>query len=166
MDLKWVARWLLTLITLAVSAKLSSARLLESWPYNKLLKASDLVVIAKATAIKDSTETKVIDSWKVKLIGVNTSFTVRAVLKGKHKGDDLTVLHYRLEEGVALMNGPSLVSFRTGGMSVRTRKGRAGWKESQYLLFLRKRSDGRFEPVSGPIDPELSVREVVPSLGR
>jgi hypothetical protein len=30
----------------------------------------------------------------------------------------------------------------------------------EYLLFLKKRGDGRYEPVSGRIDPLLSVREL------
>jgi hypothetical protein len=30
----------------------------------------------------------------------------------------------------------------------------------QYLLFLKKRPDGRYEAVSGQIDPSLSAREM------
>ena len=157
-------RWVCPLTALALGTALGHARLVEHWPYDKLLRSSDLVVIAQATSTKDSGEVKAADYWKVKLLGVNTSFAVQAVLKGSHAAKELTVLHYRLERGVSVINGPGLVSFRTGGMSVRTKRGAAGWKHSQYLLFLRKRSDGRFEPVSGPIDPELSVREVVRTL--
>jgi hypothetical protein len=32
----------------------------------------------------------------------------------------------------------------------------------EYMLFLRLRKDGRFEPVSGEVDPVLSVRELHP----
>lgn len=30
----------------------------------------------------------------------------------------------------------------------------------EYLLFLKRTADGRLEPVSGQIDPALSVREM------
>ena len=50
-------------------------------------------------------------------------------------------------------------------LKARTRKVVVGVPES--LLFLRRQADGRCEPVSGRIDPQLAVREVYnhPPLG-
>jgi hypothetical protein len=36
----------------------------------------------------------------------------------------------------------------------------------EYLLFLKLRKDGRYEPVSGRVDPEFSVRELHAPLPR
>lgn len=30
----------------------------------------------------------------------------------------------------------------------------------EYLLFLKRRQDGKYEPLSGRVDPALSIREV------
>jgi len=32
--------------------------------------------------------------------------------------------------------------------------------QPEYLLFLKRRTDGRYEPISGQMDAALSVREV------
>ena len=36
----------------------------------------------------------------------------------------------------------------------------SGNEEPEYMLFLKKRSDGRYEPVSGQYDPDDSVKLV------
>jgi hypothetical protein len=36
--------------------------------------------------------------------------------------------------------------------------------QPDYMLFLRKLKDGRYEPVSGKIDPQLSVRAIFDPL--
>jgi hypothetical protein len=76
----------------------------------------------------------------------------------------LTVLHYRLPDGVEVINGPLLVKFRKDAVTLKgTINGKAfkaGLGRPEYMLFLRLRKDGRYEPVSGEIDPILSVREL------
>jgi hypothetical protein len=42
---------------------------------------------------------------------------------------------------------------------------KAGLGPPEYMLFLRLRKDGRYEPVSGEIDPALSIRELHPAEG-
>jgi hypothetical protein len=135
------------------------ARLIEPWPYDRLMKEADLVVIAQPQTVADSGETTTKNLWKVKFVGVNTTFTINSILKGKHEGQKLTVLHYRVE--VDIEDGPGLVAFRLGGRSITTKGAHCGWNACEYLLYLKKRKDGRYEPVSGIIDPRESVREIV-----
>jgi hypothetical protein len=157
-------RWTLAVVLLAAGVGPAAARLLPAWPYEKLLREADLVVLARPVSSADSGEVARPAGWKVEFLGVNTRFDLRAVLKGKLEGTQLTVFHHRLKDGVTLRNGPLLVSFRQHGLSLTTKTAKVGLARPDYLLFLRRRADGRYEPVSGPVDPELSVREVTPPL--
>jgi hypothetical protein len=152
---------LLLLAALAGSLSPGSvhARRLESWPYDQLLEKADLVVIATAVTGKDSGEISRDNLWKSKFVGVNTNFSVKAVLKGK-AGDKLTVFHYRLPAGTLIEDGPLLVAFRTKGIKNTTKESNIQMGKPSYLLFLKKRKDGRFELVSGQVDPALAVREM------
>jgi hypothetical protein len=138
------------------------ARLVESWPYARLLRESQLVVIARPVATADSGDRTTENPWKVEFLGVNTDFRVEAVLKGTLDGDKLRVLHFRLPKGKRIYNGPGLVSFRMQGITLRTNTGGkvSLAKTPAYLLFLKRGKDGRYEPVSGRIDPISSVREM------
>lgn len=140
------------------------ARLLPDWSYDRLLKEADVVVIAEATAVEDTGEATQVNPWKVDFVGVSTKFAVKTVLKGKVDGDTLKVLHYRLKPDVLVENGPLLVAFRLKGVDVQTKTSKVNLGKPHYLLFLKKRKDGRFEPLSGPVDPALSVREMYEPL--
>jgi hypothetical protein len=140
-----------------------AARLLEGWPYDRLFKEADLVVIAEAVAVADADETTTDNLWKEKFLGVVTTFKVRAQLKGKGflgEGEKLEVLHFRLPKDVLIQNGPCLVSFRLEGIPIRTKTAKMDLGKPEYLLFLKKGKGGRYEPVSGRTDPALSVREM------
>jgi hypothetical protein len=162
-----MSRLVLSGILLALTSLLwtgqATARLLESWPYERLFKEADLVVIAKAVAVADSGEKTTDNPWKVEFQGVTTTFEAHHVLKGK-VDKKLKVLHFRLKDGQDVRNGLLLVSFRLKGFSINTKTMKAGVGTPEYLLFLKTRSDGRYEPVSGRVDPELSVREVYSPL--
>ena len=138
----------------------ASARMLENWPYERLFKAADLVVIARPTGSADSDDRNADNPWKEEFIGVCTTFKVQAVLKGKPAGEEVKVLHFRTREGVKIVNGPLHVTFRREGITVRTEGAVCKLAAPEYLLFLRAGKDGRYEPVSGRVDPALSVREV------
>jgi hypothetical protein len=139
---------------------LARARLVPDWPYEKLLKEADVVVIVKAVSSKDTKDVMKERPWNIGFQGVETTFTVQAVLKGKVDGDELTVLHYKLPPDASVKDGPGLVSFRTKGVTIRTKEAKVLLPRPGYLLFLKKGEGGRYEPVSGQIDPELSVREM------
>jgi hypothetical protein len=143
----------------------ASARLIENWPYERLFKEADLVMIAKAGETADTKDRFSTKDWKVDFVGQETQFVAETILKGKLGADKkLTVLHYRLPKGVNIINGPLLVKFRKEGVALKgTVNGtafKAGIGRPDYMLFLRLRADGRYEPVSGEIDPVLSIREL------
>jgi hypothetical protein len=138
----------------------ASARRLEDWPYERLFKAADLVVIARPTTSEDCADRSADNPWKEEFIGVNTTFKVEAILKGKATGETIKVLHFRVKEGVLINDGPCHVTFRQKGIAVRTEGATAKLGAPEYLLFLKAAKEGRYEPVSGRVDPALSVREV------
>ena len=105
---------------------------------------ADLVVIAKPISTTNTSERAVLSniSPNVHVVGVQTEFVVRVVMKGEATIQKITVPHYGLanvEDG-RVRGAPHLVSFDA--------------KQRQcYLLFLKKEADGRFAPVTGQTDP-------------
>lgn len=140
------------------------ARQVEFWPYEKLRNASGFVVIAEPVESKDSGEIVHGSLWQVDFVGVNTTFKVTGVLKGRLTTEDIVLYHLRLPEGLRLANGPFQAKFRTQPKVNRAPGNAEKSSAPEYILFLNKRKDGRFEPVSGPMDSAYAVRElVVPS---
>jgi hypothetical protein len=146
------------LVVLAATAGSASARLIPNWPYDKLTREADVVVVATPVASADTNETPLDEPFRAALTGVETKFAVRAVLKGKLDGDTLKLLHFRLK-GMMPPNGPMLVTFPTA----KEAKGQAA---REHLLFLKHRTDGRFEPVAGQVDSILSVRQLGAAVER
>jgi hypothetical protein len=139
----------------------AQGRQVPDWPNELLFKTADLVVVAKVQAVEDATD-KVADKPDDHYVGVLTTFQVEYVIKGEHKDKELAVYHYRLKEGVHIANGPMLVSFQTKTMSIRYSRGDYPFKP-EYMLFLKRRSDSRYECVSGQDDPVFSVKLLVPN---
>jgi hypothetical protein len=133
----------------------AEARLRDSWPSAKLAEKADVIVVAKLVSIKDAKKSDPPPKgrYQDKLVGVDSTFRVLAVLKGKHEGQQLTLFHFRWEwNKVAafqipdIIDGPNLIAFDP-----------MKDKEVRVLLYLKKRPDGRYECVSGQEDPDLSV---------
>lgn len=143
-----------------------AARALPSWPYEKLFKEADLVVVVVAKATEDTDDKPTHPDMKQDFVGLESIFEVRGCMKGKADGEEIKVLHFRLKEGFAIKNGPCLVNFSAKAREVTNEKGGTRIQaRPEYLLFLKARKDGRFEPLSGQYDPALSVREMYrPSL--
>jgi hypothetical protein len=143
----------------------ASARLVPRWTYDKLFKEADLVVIAVAVGTEQADDTPPEHSWPRELVAQNTTLKVRGTLKGKAEGEQIKVLHFKFGEvkkgfeGRSTYDGPRLVEFRTP-LTVGTGKEKRVVPASEYLLFLKKMKDGRYEPVSGHIDPSDSIHEV------
>jgi hypothetical protein len=143
-------------------------RIVEDWPYERLMKESDLVVLATAVKTRDADDHFVNNGWPLEFVGQDTTFDVRLVMKGDLRdlpAARLVVLHFKFgkpnkgvspEEAMIIINSPMFVTFRTEYVPIV--KGNR-WKP-QYMMFLRRLKDGRCEPVSGRIDPAFSVREV------
>lgn len=163
--------WLAVAVLLA-AAGVAAARRLPEWPHDRLITEADLVVVAAAVKSEPTT-----DKWEgdyaYELDGINTRFHVRAVLKGEAPKDGLTVLHYRQgrlkpgktekDQWYAAKSGPDLVTFPTEPTRAGAGVSEVAVPAPEYLLYLKKRADGRYEPVSGQFDPDLSVREMFPA---
>ena len=93
---------------------------------------------------------------------------MRGTLKGKAEGEHIKVLHFKFGEvrkgfeGRGTYDGPQLVKFRPGPVTVGAGPSKRVVAKPEYLLFLKKMKDGRYEPVSGQIDPVDSIRMVSP----
>src|SRR2546421_411889 len=121
-------------------------RLHEYWPYDKLTKEADLIVIATATSVHDMVETTTLpgivrtDTNNVRslipAIGVETTFTNMAVLKGDTNTTTILFHHLREAEYKPSINGPGLVAFDPK-------------EKKRFLLFLKREWDGRYAPLTG-----------------
>lgn len=167
-----MAARLMTPICVCLICSTAHGRLVENWPYERLYKAADFIVIATAVSTTDSAADSYIDErWPLEFLGQNTTLQVSQTLKGNTADKKIVVLHHKfgkihkkakIKDGdpVELIDSPSFVYFRSKPVDVEY----GGWElkehRFEYLLFLKKRSDGRYELVSGGIDPNLSVREL------
>ena len=173
--LLWTGSGLLTLF--AVS--LVSARKVEDWSYERLFKEADLVMIGSVQGwgpAKVEWPEKVFD--KVRFKGKKTAFHPRSVLKGEEAFPCTWVLHFSYKKGATPYDdGPSLVTFLKKPLLIEVkprekeeandlkpkRAGNRAVSPPEYLLFLKQRKDGMYEPVSGQLDAALSVRAIFPS---
>ena len=134
-------------------ASVCNARPVASWPYEKLAKQADLIVIATPTQTKDTGEKVNFpgiarDNKPVPGLGVNTSFAVLAVLKGRQDLKSFVLFHLREAEPMTMSpNGPSLVSFDPTN-------------KKRYLMFLKREADGRFSSLCGQTDPAGAIKDL------
>ena len=138
-------------------------RQVEDWPYDRLFNESDLVVVATAVSAAPTDDKTRDNPWKAELQGIETTFQVKLALKGEAAGA-LKVLHFRLPSGKPFPDGPLLVSFRTKPVQLDLRANNIvmniAMGPNDYILFLKATEAAHYEPVSGRIDPKLSVREL------
>ena len=167
----------ITLIILQFCSASAWTRQIEIWSYGRLFAESDLVVIAEPLSTTKTAD--VFDhegNQRQDYQGMDTEFNVHSALKGESKPGHFKVLHFRYAatvQGVA--DGALFVHFRLKGWSFsgltdekvdRNGHRQAGvkeiiqWAKPEYLLFLKRRPDGRYEPVSGQYDSALACREV------
>jgi hypothetical protein len=145
----------------------ADARRIESWSFQRLEDAADAVVVGTVAADGPWKEKLADRLFGEALEGRLTTFDVKTALKGEVSDKQVQVIHFRAKEGKLLENGPLLASFRKTGRrleieSVDGVKEKALVMEGTpcYLLFLKKRGDGKYEPVSGQIDSALSARRL------
>jgi hypothetical protein len=143
---------------------LATARPVEHRSYDQLMKEADLVVVAVAKSSVDTTDVPTHPEMKRTewFVGRTSTLQVRGTLKGK-AAEEIKVRHFRLNKDKVqdIPDGPGLVEFRTGDTTIKVKgymKMYCG--EVEYLLFLKARKDGRYEPVTGECDPSESVREM------
>lgn len=144
---------ILNVILFAMLASTSFARPVVSLPYDKLTKEADLIVIATPTKTEVTGEKMNLpgitrDNKPVPGLGINTSFEVIAVMKGKQDQKDFVLFHLReAEDQKVWLNGPTLVSFNPK-------------EKKRYLLFLKREKDGRFTSLCGQTDPASAVKNL------
>jgi hypothetical protein len=178
-----LARMSLTLsIVLAISNS-ASARAVYPWTYEELKEKSDVVIIASVASTEPFDELLEVDRRHPKnqrpehelsifergtreLDAQLTTFKLKAVIKGTVNGKRVQVIHYNVGKGDPgqYQGGARVAEFQKDErrpeisndanlLNDRSRK-------RQYLLFLKLRKDGKFEPASGQIDSAFSVMEL------
>jgi hypothetical protein len=136
---------LVTLLIL-ISTGVVDARAIRWWSDRELLDKSELVVIATPTFTRDTKDHAGIPGFEDQpVIGVETKFAVITVLKGPPAMKTVLLYHYRADQ-MAVPNAPSFLTFEP---------------KKRYRLYLLREANGRYAPVSGQIDPEISVRKEV-----
>ncbi|HEY5792546.1 MAG TPA: hypothetical protein VIS74_04565 [Chthoniobacterales bacterium] len=130
----------------------TQARIVPAWPFSEMEKRADLVIIGIPKPTEETGEKIQIEKTPFNsihppfnAIGLNTPFQVEAVLKGDKKIKEIILHHYRTD--ASLPDGPSLVRFDKTN-------------RSPYLLFLSREPDGRYQAVTGQIDPAFSIRKL------
>jgi hypothetical protein len=166
------------------------ARAVHPWTIEELNSEADVVVITTVVSTEPFDELLEIDrrhpksqqrdgglsifdnGWR-DLDGQLTTFALKTVLKGTVEGESLQLVHYKVDDGAPgkYQNRALVAEFRkeeyradkASQPGVPKQRVPTGRKQS-YLLFLKLRKDGKFEPVSGQIDSAFSVMELRGSL--
>lgn len=156
-----------TVLAFAFFVASATARQIASWSYDRLFKEADVIVIASAQGTTASDDLPPDGRWKSALVGQRTTFSVINTLKGHVDDGPITVVHFKLKDGVATEDGPLLVAFRTEEIKIEG-CGKVKYDTTlstpQYLLFLKRSASRRLEPLSGQIDALLSVKEIYSPL--
>lgn len=161
----------LFLLILVSSAE---ARVFRSWSYAELLKMSEVVVIIEPLSsekTKDQYSGHPYGHPLNHFTGLNTTFKVHAVLKGDVLPDKpFIVLHFAYSKDVTFIcDGARFVTFFPGPLQFKKQVlkedkaigGVTVYQEAPvWLAFLKKREDGRYEPVTDPDDAVDSFREL------
>jgi hypothetical protein len=169
-----------------LAAPLANARLTRAWTPEELRDESDFIGIIEPIANETVGEKLTIPltpSGQLKLPGVNTRFHVEMTLKvtrasfleviffwRRKPPEEVVVLHFQeTDAALEVANGPNLVNFPLAPVEYEKRtfkdkKEIANIHQStanpQYLAFLRRRADGRYEPTTGQEDAMDSFREL------
>jgi hypothetical protein len=149
------------LVSSSVDAKIVPAQ--SAWPYEKLFKHADLVVIVRPIRVREALAKdapKPPRDYETRWTAIITTFEVLSVVKGTHENRRLTICHFMWHpKARRVNNGPELACFHNRAEEGETVKS-SGVKKKDYMLFLKKDKAGRLEFVSGPINPDVSVIEL------
>jgi hypothetical protein len=164
------------LIALVFASQFVKARVHEVWPAAKLVERADVVVIARFISSKDAKNGDKAPEPFPDLVGVESTFKVLAVIKGKLERKQIVVFHFRYPKTAGREKGDNsiagdpdegklhLVSFHQtpdiDGPCLLRFESDADDDPPRYLMFLKKRKDGRYECVSGQVDPDVSVNKL------
>jgi hypothetical protein len=163
---------IITLAFASIPIPAAFGRLSEAWTFEALSEKADLIAIISVVGEDPAPDTFRTDQ-PGRFIGINTRFQVLGLLKGKLATKELTVLHFFEEDGIT--NGPisadfqytrtyEAQTFKDGKAYGRAKSGPSPQKP-KWIAFLKARSDGRFEPVTGQYDSADSFYEVIDTFG-
>jgi len=164
-----------TFLSFLFTLSLGFARKVEDWSYERLFKEADLVMIGSIQgwhAAKAEWPEKIFD--KARFEAEMTAFHSLSELKGEAPFPCIWVLHFSYKKGaIPYEDGPSLVTFLKKPVIIEVKSKEEGKSKElqlkrtgnsfEYLLFLKQREDGNYEPVSGQLDAASSVRALFPS---
>jgi hypothetical protein len=127
-------------------------RPVSSMPYDRLTAEADFVVISTPIAVGETQEKIKLPglSPPTRVVGVEATFEVLAVLKGDKSTKQFVLHHFRRAkaEPHPKPNGLGLVGFQPKD-------------KKTFLLFLKREPDGRYVAVTGEVDPVFSIKELV-----
>jgi len=135
------------IVLLSILSLMVFARAIRPWTEDEMRNASDLIMVGTVAKVTDLDETNTTLWYGFEFRGVETTFNVSKVLKGKISDHEIVLHHYRFTKYTP-KNGPSFLNLVVNATN-------------QYLLYLAKDGTNRFAPVSGQIDPAVdAVKEL------
>ena len=156
---------LLATIAQHMSLQIAEARVVEDWPFDKLKRSADLICICKVIAIEEE-----------KNEGFNAEFSrqmratlqIQSILDNKPRLGilrEIPLIHYDAKSAkpgeelklIGQVNGPTYLKLIVSTEAKNDSKKFEPAVTQYYLMYLRHRKTGGYEPVSGHWDPELSV---------
>lgn len=147
------------LVSSSILTQLSHASIRTfGWDYASLKDKADLVIIARPIAVQETNEVAQLPGThkEIKAIGVKTTFSVSAVLKGKLSQEKIILHHYKLQEDPHIVlnsaEKPLFVKFDVPKEDQ--------YPKYEYLLFLVTDKDGKVVPVSGQFNAAISVKQL------
>jgi hypothetical protein len=137
------------ILMMVLATGTAGARGMRSWTYRELVDAADVVAIVMPTKTKQRPEKAPLpDMPSVTAQRIETEFAIVAVLKGTPADTKKLLLHHYADTRTGgIANGPLLVAFEPKD-------------KPQYLVFLKKGSDGQYVAVTGQTDPMFSFEKL------
>ena len=147
------------LVVLACYSELVDARGRRVWTYKDLLAEAEVVCIV---TVASTTKVANTEFNPDDLDRFESEAVVLVVLKGNAKLDKIKVVHFSYKPDLRFGpgNGPTFLAIglpKEKDGSPSDDKRTAVKQPTQFLLFLRKRDDGAYGPVSGNRDAGISV---------
>jgi hypothetical protein len=147
---------------------------MRAWSYSQLVDASDLIAIIEPIANQQAEDEFIGEAYghpKTDFSATDTRFRTHAVLKSSgNSPEEITVLHFSYSTHVqGDADGAMFIKFLIGPLQYEKRNLKdekpvgsvTVFKESPvWLAFLKRRADGRYEPVTGHFDSSRSFREI------
>ena len=150
-------RLFVLIVCLSIPMHTLFARRLDVVTYQKLLDASDLVVIATPAETNDTGQPGKLPGWPdLPVVNVFTKFRISAILKGDKPLKEIVMHHFRekrdaVDPRLPRINQAHLVAFSP--------------EHGSFLLFLVREDDGQYAPFD-QTDPALqSVQKLADDLG-